>query len=699
MTSSVLEALMNPQSVALIGASDNPMRIGGRPLKYLKNSGYLGDIYPINPNRESVQNYQAYSSLDAIKATPDVALLAVPATAVLDSVKACADKGVKSAIVFSAGFSEAGDVGEEMQVEMVNIAKEANLRLLGPNCLGVFNSYKNYYGTFSTILDREFVQAGPVAIVSQSGAYGSHIAHLCRERGLGVGYWITTGNECDLDISEALSWAVDQAEVKVVMVYAEGIRNRDNFIQALEKARSKDISIVFMKVGSSAVGARAVSSHTAALAGLDHVFDAVLRQYGVFRAHTTAEQIDIAYTVVKANTLQGNKLGIYTFSGGFGIQMSDDAEKAGLDVAAMPEEVQAELKQLLPYASPVNPVDVTAQAATDLPLMTEFMRAMIEKGGYNIFAGILGSGPSSKNFSALLNESLTNAMQNDTECLKCLTMTAPREIVQTYEDNGFLVFEDGSALIHSLGVLWQFQQWKKLAQEEASLTKIQLPAPINIPQKALSEHEAKAILSKAGVTFTPEILVPVGQDPAVAADQIGYPLVMKIASADLPHKTEVGGVKLNLKNVQHVQQEMSSMVAHVRQQAPDALLNGVILSPMIQGGTETIVGVFTDPSLGPVVMFGLGGVFVEVLKDVTFRVAPFNTQEAHRMIREIKGFAMLEGVRGGAPSDINALAQMLSDLSQFAYVNQGQYESIDLNPVLVFPEGEGLMALDALIVT
>lgn len=699
MTSSVLEALMNPQSVALIGASDNPMRIGGRPLKYLKNSGYLGDIYPINPNRESVQNYQAYSSLDAIKATPDVALLAVPATAVLDSVKACADKGVKSAIVFSAGFSEAGDVGEEMQVEMVNIAKEANLRLLGPNCLGVFNSYKNYYGTFSTILDREFVQAGPVAIVSQSGAYGSHIAHLCRERGLGVGYWITTGNECDLDISEALSWAVDQAEVKVVMVYAEGIRNRDNFIQALEKARSKDISIVFMKVGSSAVGARAVSSHTAALAGLDHVFDAVLRQYGVFRAHTTAEQIDIAYTVVKANTLQGNKLGIYTFSGGFGIQMSDDAEKAGLDVAAMPEEVQAELKQLLPYASPVNPVDVTAQAATDLPLMTEFMRAMIEKGGYNIFAGILGSGPSSKNFSALLNESLTNAMQNDTECLKCLTMTAPREIIQTYEDNGFLVFEDGSALIHSLGVLWQFQQWKKLAQEEASLTKIQLPAPINIPQKALSEHEAKAILSKAGVTFTPEILVPVGQDPATAADQIGYPLVMKIASADLPHKTEVGGVKLNLKNVQHVQQEMSSMVAHVRQQAPDALLNGVILSPMIQGGTETIVGVFTDPSLGPVVMFGLGGVFVEVLKDVTFRVAPFNTQEAHRMIREIKGFAMLEGVRGGAPSDINALAQMLSDLSQFAYVNQGQYESIDLNPVLVFPEGEGLMALDALIVT
>lgn len=690
---------MNPQSVALIGASDNPMRIGGRPLKYLKNSGYLGDIYPVNPNRDSVQNYQAYSSLDAIEATPDVALLAVPATAVLESVKACADKGVKSAIVFSAGFSEAGGAGEEMQAEMVNIAKEANLRLLGPNCLGVFNSYKNYYGTFSTILDRGFVQAGPVAIVSQSGAYGSHIAHLCRERGLGVGYWITTGNECDLDISEALSWTVDQDEVKVVMVYAEGIRNRDNFIQALEKARSKDISIVFMKVGSSAVGARAVSSHTAALAGLDHVFDAVLRQYGVFRAHTTAEQIDIAYTVVKANTLQGNKLGIYTFSGGFGIQMSDDAEKAGLDVAAMPEEVQAELKQLLPYASPVNPVDVTAQAATDLPLMTEFMRAMIEKGGYNIFAGILGSGPSSKNFSTLLNESLTNAMQDDTECVKCLTMTAPREIVQTYEDNGFLVFEDGSALIHSLGVLWQFQQWKKLAQEEATLPKIQLPASVNIPQKALSEHEAKAILSNAGVTFTPEILVPVGQDPAEAADQIGYPLVMKIASADLPHKTEVGGVKLNLKNAQQVQQEMACMVAHVRQQAPNALLDGVILSPMIQGGTETIVGVFTDPSLGPVVMFGLGGVFVEVLKDVTFRVAPFNIQEAHRMIREIKGFAMLEGVRGGKPADINALAQMLSDLSQFAYVNHGQYESIDLNPVLVFPEGEGLMALDALIVT
>lgn len=699
MTISVFDALLNPNSVALIGASDNPLRIGGRPLKYLKNSGYEGQVFPVNPNRDMVQDVKAFSDLLSLPLTPDVALLAVPASATLQSVKDCADAGVTSAIVFSAGFSEAGMDGESMQKEMVGIAKEANLRLLGPNCLGVFNAYKQYYGTFSAILDNKFIEPGSVAIVSQSGAYGSHIAHLCRERGLGIGYWITTGNECDLDMSEALAWIVDQPDVKVVMVYAEGIRNRDNFIYALEKARQNDISIVFMKVGRSEVGARAVSSHTVALAGVDHVFDAVLRQYGVYRAKTTAEQIDIAYAVVKADKVVGNRLGIFTFSGGFGIQMSDVAEDAGLDVSPMPEDAQTELKEMLPYASPVNPVDVTAQALTDLPTMTKFIGSMIDKGQYNFFAGILGSGPASKNFSETLKTAFVEATKDAKDCVKCLTMIAPPEIVRNYEKAGFLVFEDGSALIHSLGVLWQLEQWRRESKSEQALVKNELPQAIDIPRKALSEHDAKKILTQAGIPFTPEILVPVNQQPNAAAEQIGYPLVMKIASADLPHKTEVGGVKLNLKNASEVQNAMSEMLANVRSQAPDAKLDGVILSPMVKGGIETIVGVFNDPSLGPVVMFGLGGVFVEVLKDVTFRVAPFNVNEAHRMIKEIKGYAMLEGVRGAACSDIDALAEMLSKLSQFAAANVGQYQSIDLNPVIIFPKGQGVVALDALIVT
>ncbi|KAA8735062.1 acetate--CoA ligase family protein [Acinetobacter qingfengensis] len=695
MTHSVLNALLNPDSVALIGASDHPARIGGRPLRYLMTSGYQGEIFPVNPNREHVQGVRAYPDLASLPKAADVALLAVPASATVQAVRDCAEKGIQTAIVFSAGFAEAGDEGKIMQQQMLDAAKETKLRLLGPNCLGVFNAYKKFYGTFSTVLDGHFIEPGAVSIVSQSGAYGSHIAHLCRKRGLGVGYWVTTGNECDIDMAEALGWVVEQPEVKVVLAYAEGIRHRDRFIAALEKAQQNGVSIIFMKVGRSAVGAQAASSHTAALAGSDTVFDAVLRQYGVYRAKTTAEQIDIAYAVTRAGQVTGNRLGIFTLSGGFGIQMADDAEAAGLDVAPMPEAAQDELRQLLPYASPVNPVDATAQAVTDLPMMTAFIRAMIEKGQYHFFAGILGSGPSSPTFADALCQALDEATENATSCIKCLTMSAPVDIIRNYEDKGFLVYEDGAALIHALGAIVQLKQWQEAAKDQL---KASSGSTIAIPQRMMNEHEAKHILGQAGVPFPAEEFVDVMQDPAQAANRIGYPQVMKIASADLPHKTEVGGVKLHLNSAEEVRQAKQDMLDRVRQLAPDAHIDGVILSPMISGGIETIVGVFNDDTFGPVVMFGLGGVFVEVLKDITFRIAPFNHQEAYRMIMEIKGSAMLEGVRGELPADIDALANMLADLSQFAASNAHQFESIDLNPVIVRPKGKGVVALDALII-
>ncbi len=361
----------------------------------------------------------------------------MPADRTIQAVKDCAGRNVKAAIVFSAGFAETGDAGRAMQDEIVGIARESGMRVLGPNCLGVFNAASGYYGTFSAILDSEFVKPGPVAVVSQSGAYGSHIAHLARQRGLGIGHWITTGNECDIDVAEALRWIVDQPDVSVVMAYAEGIRNRDTFLEALAAARAKEKAVVFMKVGRSEVGARAVSSHTAALAGSDAVFDAVLRQYGVYRARTTAEQLDIAYACARGVYPAGNTLGIFTLSGGFGIQMADDASLAGLDVAPMPEAAQDELKAMLPYASPRNPVDATAQALTDLPLMTSYIRTMLVKGGYDMFAGIFGSGPASPSFSATLRQALQAATTGQGGCILSLTMSAPPDIVRPTRPKDF----------------------------------------------------------------------------------------------------------------------------------------------------------------------------------------------------------------------------------------------------------------------
>lgn len=693
---SSLSSLLAPNSVALVGASDDVARIGGRPLRYLREAGFKGAVYPVNPNRETVQGYKSYASIAALPAAPDVAMLAVPAGATVQAVRDCADKGVKAAIVFSAGFAETGEEGQARQAEISHIARASGMRTLGPNCLGVFNSTAGYYGTFSAMLDREFVKPGPVAVVSQSGAYGSHIAHLARERGLGIGYWVTTGNECDVDVAEALAWMVEQPDVNVIMAYCEGVRNREVFIAALEAARLHRKAIVFMKVGRSEVGARAVRSHTAALAGSDAIFDAVLRQYGVWRARTTAEQLDVAYACSRGVYPRANTLGIFTLSGGFGIQMADDAAAAGLDVAPMPEEAQQELKAMLPYASPRNPVDATAQALTDLPLMTRYIAAMLEKGRYAMFAGIFGSGPASRTFAASLREVLETAARSSRDTVMALTMSAPREIVRSYEEKGFLVHEDGSALMTALGALAHFRASFEGARKGAVDVE---PAPrVSLTADSLSEREAKRLLAQAGVPFPDEALVKPGEDPGVAAARLGFPVAIKISSPDVAHKTEVGGVVLNVGDAQSARAATAAILARVAEKQPTARLEGVIVSPMVSGGVEVIAGVTRDPALGPIVMFGLGGVFVEVLKDVTFRAAPFDVAEAHRMIREIRGYAMLEGARGAPPSDVDALAEMLSALSRFAAANVEAVDSIDLNPVRVMPRGSGLVALDALIV-
>ncbi|MCP3468819.1 acetate--CoA ligase family protein [Bradyrhizobium sp. CCGUVB1N3] len=691
-----LDPLFKPRSIALIGASDDVTRIGGRPLRYLREGGFEGAVYPVNPKRDTVQGIKSYDSVAALPEIPDVAILAVPAQGTVQALRDCADRKVKAAVVFSAGFAEASEQGRLAQDQIAGIARESGMRVLGPNCLGLFNAGIGYYGTFSAILDAAFVEPGPIAVVSQSGAYGSHIAHLARQRSLGIGQWITTGNECDIDVAEALRWVIDQPDVGVVMAYAEGIRDRDTFIEALEVARAKEKAIVFLKVGRSDVGAQAVSSHTAALAGSDAVFDAVLRQYGAYRARTTAEHLDATYACARGLYPAGNRFGIFTLSGGFGIQMADDASACGLDVAPMPEAAQDELKAMLPYASPRNPVDATAQALTDLPLMTSYIAAMLEKGDYHLFAGIFGSGPASPTFSASLRQALRTATAGHQGRILALSMSAPPEIVRTYEDDGFLIFEDGSALVNALAALvWFRRSFDAAKQARTALTAGSRIAP---PDGALSEHEAKSLLQAAGIAFPKEALVRPDEDAGAAATAIGFPVVVKICSPDIAHKTEIGGVIVGPRDEAQAREAARTILSNARHKRPDARIEGVIVSPMIRGGVETIVGVVRDPSFGPVVMFGLGGVLVEVLKDVTFRVAPFDVAEAQRMIREIRGFAVLEGVRGAPPADVDALAAMLSRLSQFAADNADVIESIDLNPVLVMPRGEGVMPLDALLV-
>lgn len=683
-------ALLAPRSVAIVGASDDVTRIGGRPLRYMRESRFEGRIYPVNPKRETVQGLRAYADLESLPEVPDTAILAVPAAATLAAVQACVAKGVPSAVIFSAGFAEIGEAGHEMQLRIAEVARAGGLRLLGPNCLGVMNPAIGWYGTFSVVLDGALLEPGPVGIVSQSGAYGSYIAHLARERGLGISRWITTGNEMDITLAEALEHVIADPETKVVMAYAEGIADGARLRAALDSARRLGKAVVFIKTGRTEIGAKAAASHTASLAGSDAVFDAVLRQYGAHRARTTPEQLDVAYAAAAGSYPENSRIGIFTMSGGFGIQLADDCADAGLDVAPMPEAAQAALRELLPYASPVNPVDATAQAVSDMSILTAYVKAMMEQGGYDMFSAILGTGPASRSFAEPLLEALDAGLDGRKDRLLGLTMSAPRDVVQDYESRGYLVFEDGAALANAFGALARIGKGFAHAEETHE------PAGrMELPQGPVSEATAKAILAKAGIPFPGESCVATGDEAAAAAEALGFPVVLKICSADILHKTEIGGVALNIRSGEEARQATDAMLAKVRAAAPDARIEGVLVAPMIAGGVETIVGVHNDPSFGPVVMFGLGGIFVEVLKDVTFRAAPFGVEEARRMIREIRGFAMLEGARGARPSDIEALARLLSDLSRFAAAHADLIEGIDLNPVRVMPEG--VVALDALL--
>jgi acetate---CoA ligase (ADP-forming) len=689
-----LDALMRPTSVAIVGASDDVVRISGRPLRYLKESGFKGAVLPVNPRRDTVQGLKSYPSIAALPEVPDVAMLAVAAHLVPESVRACAALGVKAVVIFSSGFAETSIEGARAQREMQGIARASGMRLLGPNCLGLFNSALGFYGTFASALDLGFPEAGGVAVASQSGAYGAHVAYLAQRRGLGVRYFVSTGNEADVEIGEVLLWLACDPDVRVIVAYAEGLRDSRTFIEALRIAHERRIPIVMMKVGRSARGAGAIDSHTAALAGEDAVYEALFREYGVHRALTTDEQIDVAYACARGLYPRTRKLGIVTVSGGVGIQTCDAAERYGLDVSPMPASAQAALKALLPYAAVENPVDVTAQALVDMSVLTTSLATMLQAGDYEALLGVFLTVPASRPFAAPLREAIAKAAQHHRDRLIVLCMVADADIVRSYEAMGFLVYEDAYRAVAAIAALTVLRERYDRGLDPKPA--VQSATPIDT--RELSEHDAKKLLAEVGIPLLPERLVRSGAEAVSAANALGYPVALKIVSAQIAHKTEIGGVLLGVGDAAAVASGYERVMQRAGAAVPAARIDGVLVAPMAPAGVDTIVGVQRDATFGPVVMFGLGGVFVEVLKDVTFRLAPFDEVQARGMIRQVAGHALLDGARGTARADVDALARVLARISQFAASHADDIESIDVNPLRVLPEGRGVVALDALIV-
>jgi acyl-CoA synthetase (NDP forming) len=688
-----LSSLLHPRSVAIVGASDDPLRIGGRPIGYMLGQGYRGRILPVNPNRPTIQGLPAFASVAALPEVPDVAIVAVAATLVPQTIAALGAQGTGAAIVFSAGFAEVSEEGLALQQQMLQAARQHGVRILGPNTLGVVNPRSGFYGSFTSVVEMGFPKAGGVGIASQSGAYGSHILGVACAAGIGISSCVMTGNESDLHLADVVQAFVDDGDTEVIAVYSEGIRDGGALLAALENARCARKPVVMMKVGTSAVGSAAAQSHTASVAGNDAVTDAVLAELGVVRAQTTDHLLDVARTATRRIFPVANTLGVITVSGGAGVIVSDAAEVHGLAMPEMPAAAQKQLKELIPFCAPRNPVDCTAQYMNDLTIAGRFAEAVVAEGGYSailaFFTYTVGAGSIAEGLRAQLKA--VRARHPDRLFVLCIL--ASPEIVRQYEDDGFAVFEDPARAVAAIAAMGRFG---RAFARGPGLQPPQVPA-IALPAATPNEAEAKQLLAAAGIAVAPERACADAASAVATAEALGYPVVMKILSADILHKSEIGGVLLGIGDATGVHAGFELLLQRASAAAPTARIEGVLVAKQLSGGVECILGIQRDPVFGPVAVFGLGGIFIEVLHDVVLRRCPFGVDVAEQMIRSIQGAPLLLGARGKPPVDIAALAAMLARLSQFAHQAGPRLQSIDLNPVFALPQGQGAYAVDAVI--
>ncbi|MGE8679416.1 MAG: acetate--CoA ligase family protein [Achromobacter marplatensis] len=692
---SSLTRLFNPRSIAIVGASATPGKIGAMPVSLLRQHGYDGRILPINPRAESIQGLPAAPDLAALDGEADLVILAVPAALAAQALEQARPGQVGGAVVFTSGFSETGAAGVAMQEQLCAIARERGIRLLGPNCLGYMNIRRNIYATFSPAPANGTVAPGGIGMVSQSGAFGAYAYCMARDRGLGLSHWISTGNEADVDVADCIEWLARDADTRVIMTYMEGCRDGDKLRRALSAARDAGKPVVVTKIGRTQAGAQAAASHTAALAGDDAVYDALFRQYGAVRARTIEEFFNLGYALDTWKQLpQGKRLGIFTISGGVGALMADDAQDAGLSLPEPAAHAQARLLERVPFASGRNPVDVTGQVVSEPGLLLATAEDMLADGRYDALAVFLAAAGSSEalwpTFETFARE--MRARRPDVP-LAISALFAP-ERRRELEKLGTLVFTDPSAAIRTIGAVAGLAAQPDADPDEA-IPSAQTTAPL---LASYNEVQAMDVLRQAGLPVPDCTLAADADAAAHAAAGMGGPVVLKVVSPDILHKSDVGGVKLGLSGDDAVRGAHAAILDSVRTHRPDARIDGVLVAPMAKKGVECIAGVHCDPVFGPVVMFGLGGVFVEVLKDVSFRLAPFGRQQALSMIREIKGYALLQGARGTPPCDIEALADALVALSRFAYARRNDFSSVEINPLLALPQGSGALALDAVLI-
>lgn len=691
---SELDAFLSPRSIAIVGASANPDKIGAAPLAHLLRFGYRGKIYPVNPRARELAGLRCHSSLSDIKQPVDLAIFAVPAQRVERSLEDAIQAGVKNIVMFSAGFAEQDWAGEQMQEAVLRRARAAGVRILGPNCLGFMNLAQNVYATFSPVLENGMARSGHIGMVCQSGAFAAYAFAMARERRAGLSCWITTGNEGDISVADCIAWMADDPATRIIMAYMEGCGDGAGLREALAKARSAGKPVVAVKVGRTSLGAKTAATHTGSLTGEDAVYDALFEQYGVWRAYGIEQFFDIAHCLSVAGLPSSRRVGLLTVSGGVGVMMADDAAEAGLDVSPMPASAQERIKACIPFAAAHNPVDLTGQVTADPGLLNRAARIMLEEGGYGSLLIFLSAYGMNESTRIRMRELAAELKRDFPDRMVIFSTLADAEQQRALEESGCPCFADPGRAIRVLAALDFFRKNKHQEGCDEPPATVDGLAPLD---QVYNEAEAAELLREAGLPLPP-YRTALTRDEAVRASQdLGYPVVMKVLSRAILHKSDVGGVELDIGDARQAGAAFERIMRKLRRAGLRQDAQGILIAPLCPSGIEMIIGARRDPQFGMIIMLGMGGVHVELLEDVVLRLAPVGLRQAHEMISKLKSAALLKGFRGNPPADVDALAHAIARLSEFALAHADSLESVEVNPFVVYPQGQGAMGLDAVL--
>ncbi len=690
-----LDPILKPKTVAVIGASRTPNTIGHEILANLIDRGFTGAVYPVNPHAHAIHSVRAYPSIGAVPEQVDLGIIVVPKQAVIPAAEECGQNGVKGLVVISAGFREVGTEGAERERELVKVIRRYGMRMIGPNCMGVLNANPAF--SMNATFAPSWPPYGRLAFVSQSGAMGLSVLDYASEYGIGISQFVSMGNKPDVSGNDLLlQWEHDET-VDTILMYVENFGNPRNFLEIASRI-SKHKPIIVVKSGRSAVGARAASSHTGALAASDTAVDALMQQAGVIRAGSVEEVFDIAMAFSGQPLPKSRRTAVMTNSGGPGILAADALVMNGLKVPRLQPETLEKLRPHFPAEASIgNPLDMIASA---------------KPSGYRAALDALLSDPNIDSALAIFVPPLGIKQADVAEAIA--------EIGMIHKDKpvlGVLMGREGlpqgKAELHEVGIpayifpesaaralatLCRYREWTERPSLETPTYSVDRTRAREIIDRAvtgglnkLSEIDTLDLFAAYGIPVAPARLATSPDDAVAIGEDLGYPVAMKIVSPEIIHKTDVGGVVLGCDETHEVREAFGQIVASVEKHNPEATVSGVLVQRLVKGGRETIVGMTRDASFGPMIMFGLGGVLVEAVQDVVFRVAPLSQNDARDMVHGLRGFKILEGIRGQGPADLAALEEILLRVSQLASDNK-EISELDINPLLAFTDGA--MAVD-----